>query len=156
MSFPLLHFSNGYQPFLFLLIFFVSSFSLQLFNFLSFSTKAFCLSLTPSSLIIRNFLLLSNSLIFSNGTQKQKDLLHDFWKSLQSHPSGWSHKITGVPSIDLQAIKPTFGGCTCWIGKFFKLFLFFNFALIFYFNIFLDLNMLGFCCGMSLDENLMS
>ena len=33
-------------------------------------------------------------------------------------------------------------------------FSFFSFPLIFHFNMFLDLQMLGFCCGISLDENL--
>jgi len=39
-------------------------------------------------------------------------------RNLQSHPLGWSYKVTGVPSTNLQVIKPSFEGCTDRIGKF--------------------------------------
>ena len=62
--------------------------------------------------------------------------------------------VEQVPLIDPQATWPYLRECIDRIGKFFKLFSFSSFALIFQFNMFLDMQMLGFCCTMGLDENL--
>ena len=96
--------------------------------------------------------------LFSNGTQdqNQENLLCDFQWSLRSHSLGWSHKVNRVSSTKFQAINPPFRGCMNQIGKFFNFSHFQVLLLIFCFNPFLDLWMLGFCCEMGLDEILMS
>ena len=126
-------------------IFFFSLYSFHLFIFPTtlqlplLPYKNLCLSPIFHLLTIWKSPSLSNSLIFSNGTQDQEDFLLDLWQSAQPHPLGWSHKANQVPSIALQAIKSSFRQCTDRIGKFFKLFSFSSFALIFHFNPFLDL-----------------
>jgi len=124
MPFPPLHFLNGYQPFFFLPIIFIFSFSLQTLQLPLLLDKSLCPLLISSSLIIWNSNFLSNSLILSNGTQDQDDLLLDYWWSFQPHPLSWSHKANWVPSIALQATKSSSRECMDRIGEFFKIFSF--------------------------------
>ena len=130
-------FSNGYQPFFFLFILFISlisshSLTLQLLSLFFFLCKSFYpLSYSLTIWLLSSFLFstsLSNSLISFNGSQVPKKFLRPLYWHSPSHPLEWSGKAIGGPSFDLQITTIHFGGCKDWISKFFKLSSLFKFS----------------------------
>ena len=126
-------------------------------SFLSLFTKASFSSFFyshPDSRILSNSLILSFSLfIFYNGTLGQEVLQRPFFWCIPPHPLEWGNKVDRISIVDIPARESHPYG---WICKFFKLFSFSIFFLIFCFNLFLAMWMLGYCCGVGLDENLTS
>ena len=126
--FPPFHFfSNGYQPFLFLLN------SLHLPHLFTFSITLFfsffSLQKPPSPLFSSHFLTLSNSLILSfslyslfissNGTQGQEDLLHPFLWCIPPHPLEWGNEVNGASTINMLARESHSYGWICKFSIFF-------------------------------------
>ena len=134
--------------FLFILfISLISSHSLQFSNFHLFSTKtsflSFLLTIWFFSLEFSNLKLSSSlnlsHLLYGIQVQNQENLLRAFQWCLQSHTLERGHKIEWVSSIDLQVTRSSLGKCKGRISEVFKLFSYSSFALIFYFNMFLDM-----------------
>ena len=73
---------------------------------------------------------------YPHGTQVQQKLLCDFQQCVQPHLLEWGCTAEWLPFIDPQATWSSLGECKDQIGKFFKLFSFSSFALIFYLNFF--------------------
>ena len=141
---PSSYFSSSYQPFLFLLFlftFFISSLPFQLLNFLFLSTKSFCQSLISSPLSQSETLFLPQTLSSSPMAPKSKSKKTSYVISgdvfMLTHWNG-ATRLTDLLYLP-TGHKIISRRCKCRIGEFFKSSSFSIFALIFHFNLFLDL-----------------